>query len=114
MTERLDPARSVLVLFDFLEGHVNRDAPSKARHAPVVANAAAVLAAARKAGALVAYANADHRPDGAAAARTLRDTDNRLKPIAPGDEDSHKPLITGGTPEARVVKELAPRAGSGS
>jgi len=110
MTERLDPARCVLVLFDFLEGHVNRDAASKSRYAPVLANAASVLAAARKAGALVAYANADHPPDGAGAARTLRDTDNRLQPVVPGDE-SHKPLITGGTPEARVVAELAPRDG---
>jgi len=59
VSDRLDGAKSVLVLFDFLEGHVNRDRESKRRYAPVLANAAKVLAAARKSGTLVAYANAD-------------------------------------------------------
>ncbi len=110
MSERLEARRSALLLFDFLEGHVNRDEASRQRYAPVVANAAALLAAARKAGALVIYANADHRPGGETAGRTLRDTDNRLQAIAPGDGAAHKPLITGGTPEARVVAALAPRS----
>lgn len=110
MSDRLEPRRSALVLFDFLEGHVNRDAESKRRYAPVLKSAAQVLDAARNAGAIVVYANADHRPDAAASAKTLRDTDNRLRPIAAEDERSHRPLITGGTAEARVVKELAPRA----
>ncbi|MGE5615542.1 MAG: cysteine hydrolase [Bacillota bacterium] len=108
MSERLDPRRCALVLFDFLEGHVNRDAESKRRYAPVLQGAARVLDAARKAGAIVLYANADHRADASTTAKTLRDTDNRLRPIAAGDEQSHRPSITGGTPEARVVKELAP------
>jgi ureidoacrylate peracid hydrolase len=106
--ERLEPARTALLLFDFLEGHVNRDEESRARYAPVVANAAALLRAARDAGASVAYANADHRADRATSARTIRDADNRLRPLAPGEFDA--PLITGGTPEARVVGALAPRA----
>jgi nicotinamidase-related amidase len=106
MTE-LDPGRCALVLFDFLEGHVNRDGESKRRYASVVANAALVLAAARKSGVMVVYANADHRADAATTFRTVRDTDNRLRPIAPEDEQSHRPLITGGTPEARVVPALA-------
>ena len=110
MSERLEAKRCALLLFDFLEGHVNRDADSKRRYEPVVTNAATLLAAARKAGVLVIYANADHRPDGGTAARTLRDADNRLQPIAPGDAEAHKPLITGGTPEARVIAALAPRA----
>lgn len=104
---RLDPARTALLLFDFLDGHVNRDAASRARYAPVVANAAALLAAARETGAMVVYANADHRADRSTSARTLRDTDNRLRPLAPGASDG--PLLTGGTPETRVVAELAPR-----
>jgi ureidoacrylate peracid hydrolase len=104
---RLDPARTCLLLFDLLEGHVNRDAAARARYRPVIANAAALVAAARAAGAMVAYANADHRADYATSAPTLRDTDNRLKPAG---KDSHKPAIVGGTPEAQVVSELAPRA----
>jgi ureidoacrylate peracid hydrolase len=105
---RLDRERTALLLFDFLEGHVNRDAESRLRFAPVIANAARILAAAREADVMVAYANADHRADRATSARTLRDADNRLRPLEPGDSDA--PLIAGGTPEARVVKELEPAA----
>ncbi|MGZ5065879.1 MAG: isochorismatase family protein [Usitatibacter sp.] len=105
-TERLEPRSTALVLFDFLEGHVNRDAQSRERYAPVVANAARLLAAARKAGMMVAYAVADHRADRATSARTLRDADNRLRPLAPGE--SPPPLLTGGTAETSVVEALAP------
>jgi hypothetical protein len=31
---RLEPERTALLLFDFLEGHVNRDAESRLRFAP--------------------------------------------------------------------------------
>jgi len=106
--ERLDAARTALLLFDLLEGHVNRDPESRARFAPVVENAARVLAAAREAGCMVAYAKADHRADRATSARTIRDTDNRLRPLAPGAQDG--PLLTGGTPETEIVSALAPRA----
>ena len=109
MSERLDPRRTGLLLFDFLEGHVNKDQASRRRYAPVLAAAATVLQAARRAGVMVVYANADHRADRATSARTLRDADNRLQPIAPGIGEAHKPVITGGTPAARVVSELAPR-----
>ncbi len=107
MSERLERARTALLLFDFLKGHANRDEPSRKRFAPVAENAAALLAAARAAGALVVYANADHRADHATDAPTLRDTDNRLRPLRPGDPDA--PLITGGTEAARVIEALAPR-----
>ncbi|HYR34079.1 MAG TPA: isochorismatase family protein [Burkholderiales bacterium] len=92
--ERLDPARTCLLLFDFLVGHVARD---RQRYAPVLANAAGLLAAARAAGAMVAHARADHRAD--THAGTLHDTGPRT------------PLIMGGTPEAEIVPELAPRPG---
>jgi nicotinamidase-related amidase len=77
----------------------------------VIANAVALLAAARSAGAMVAYAHADHRADRGTTARTLRDTDNRLRPLRAGDAKSHEPLLTGGTHETRVVGELAPQPG---
>ncbi len=108
MSGTLEAARTALLVFDLLEGHVNRDAESKKRFAPVVANAALLLAASRKAGVMVAYAHADHRADRATSARTLRDTDNRLRPLRPVDRDT--PLLTGGTAESAIVKELAPRA----
>jgi ureidoacrylate peracid hydrolase len=111
VSERLEPRASTLLLFDFLDGHVNRDEASRARYAPVIANAARLLEAARERGVMVTYACADHRPDGAMDVRTIRDADNRLQPIDPADADAHKPVIRGGTPQVRVVKELAPREG---
>ncbi|MEP7070089.1 MAG: cysteine hydrolase [Usitatibacter sp.] len=105
--EHLDPAGTAILVFDLLEGHVNRDVQSKARFAPVIANVALLLGAARKAGAMVAYAHADHRADRATSAQTSRDTDNRLRPLKPGESDL--PLLTGGTDETRIVRELAPR-----
>ena len=92
--ERLDAKRTCLLLFDLLVGHAGKD---RERFAPVIANAARILAAARAAGAMIAYARADHRADRATSARTIRDSDKRL------------PLITGGTPEAEIVPELAPQ-----
>jgi nicotinamidase-related amidase len=102
---RLDPARTCLLLFDLLEGHARRDAAARDRYRPVIANAAALLAAARQAGAMVAYANADHRPDDIRL--RLRDTDNRLRPHT---AESDRPAIVRDTPQARVVAELAPQA----
>ena len=106
--ERLESRRTALLLFDFLRGHIERDDASRTRFAPVLANAGALLEAARAAGAMVAYANADHRADRGTSARTIRDTDNRLRPLAPGAPDG--PLLTGGTPETEVVAALAPSA----
>jgi nicotinamidase-related amidase len=94
--ERLDAERTCLLLFDFLVGHIQRDAT---RYRPVIANAARLLAAARALGAMVAYARADHRDDGGTTASTLHDSGPR------------PPLIAGGTPEAEIVPELAPRPG---
>jgi nicotinamidase-related amidase len=106
--ERLELHRTALLIFDLLEGHVNKDAASRERFAPVIANVARLLAASREAGLTVIYAKADHRADRATSARTLRDTDNRLRPLKPGEGDG--PLLTGGTHETEVVKEIAPRA----
>ena len=109
--ERLDAARTCLLLFDFLQGHVNRDPGTRKRYNHVVANTEAMTLAARRAGALVAYAHADHALGGLTAARTLRDTDNRLRPIDPNDAESHRPIIEAGTPEAQIISELSPEAG---
>ena len=109
--ESLDPTRTAVLVFDLLNGHVNKDPATRARFEPVIASAAALLAAARAAGTMVAYAHADHRADRATSAVTLRDTDNRLRPIARGAEAAHKPLLTGGTAQTRIVNELAPQPG---
>ena len=107
----LDPAKTCALVFDLLEGHVDRDAASRARFAPVIANVATLLAAARSRGVMIAYAHADHRADRGTSARTLRDTDNRLRPIDPRDDRSHEPLLTGGTRETAIVREIAPHEG---
>src|SRR6266496_3650822 len=50
-TERLDPARTALLFFDMLNGHVRKDdAATKARYAPVIAAAVRLLEAARRSG----------------------------------------------------------------
>lgn len=108
--ETLEAAGTCLLIFDMLEGHLRKDEATRRRYAPVIANAARLLAAARAAGAMVAFAHADHRADRATSARTLRDTDNRLRPIDPDDAASHRPLLTGGTAQTQVVSELAPIA----
>jgi nicotinamidase-related amidase len=48
---------------------------------------------------MIAYAKADHRADRATHAPIATDSENR------------PPLFTGGTPEAEIVPELAPRQG---
>jgi len=108
MSDKLDRARTCLVLFDFLRGHVERDAQSHNRFAPVIANASLLLDAARKARSMVAYARADHRADRQTSAHTLRDTDNRLRPLRADDIKAHMPTITAGTREADIVPQLAP------
>ena len=92
----MKPEKTCLLLFDFLVGHVDKD---RERYAPVIANAARLLAALRAAGAMIAHARADHRADRATHA-----------PIAT-DDQSRPPLLTRGTPQAEIVSELAPRSG---
>ncbi len=108
MSDRFERGRTCLLLFDFLLGHTERDADSHNRFVPVIANAAMLLNAARKARSMVAYARADHRADRQTSAHTLRDTDNRLRPIRADDIKAQMPVITGGTREADIVPQLAP------
>jgi nicotinamidase-related amidase len=108
--ETLDPRRTALVLFDMLNGHVKtRDA--EARWRPVLAAAATLLAAARERGAMVAYACAAHRADNATSAHTVRDTDNRLRPLDPQAPPRFTPVVAAGTWGAQIVDELAPEPG---
>ena len=108
--ENLDPARTALLFFDMLNGHVKKnDAATKARYAPVIDCAVRLLQAARRAGLVVMYAAADHRPDNATSAHLVTDTDNRLRPLAPGAPLERKPVVAAGTREAQVIDELKPQ-----
>jgi nicotinamidase-related amidase len=108
--ERLDPSCTALLVFDMLNGHVKKDDPAtKARYAPVIANAVHLLEAARRAGMMVAYAAAHHRPDNATSAHLVTDTDNRLRPRAAGAGRETRPVVAAGTWEAQVIDELKPQ-----
>ena len=108
----LKPAATALLLFDMLNGHIKSgQASTTTRYAPVIAAASALLNAARTQGMMVAYACANHRADNATTAHTIRDTDGRLRPLAPSDTREFKPVVAGGTWEAQVIDELAPAAG---
>ena len=110
MNERLDPARTALLFFDMLNGHVKKnDVATKARYAPVIAAAVRVLDAARRSGVVVMYAAAHHRPANATSARLVTDTDNRLRPIPAGGAREAKPVVAAGTWEAQVIDELKPQ-----
>jgi len=107
MIERLDPARTALLFFDMLNGHVKKnDAATKSRYAPVIAAAVRLLEAARRAGIVVMYAAAHHRPDNATSVQLLTDTDNRLRPLAADAPRGFKPVVAAGTWEAQVIDEL--------
>ena len=107
--DRLDPARTALLLFDTLNGHLKAsDRTLREEYREPVANMGRVLDSARRAGSMVAYAVANHRADNGTGPRQRTDTDNRMRPIAPTDPDP-RPVVVGGTWEAQVIDELAPR-----
>lgn len=111
MTEPADiiPAgRSALLFFDMLNGHIKTDdGEIRDRYVSVVPNAVQILEAARSAGLLVAYAAANHRADNGTTATTLRDADNRQRPVPSGTFS--EPLVRGGTWHSEIISELAPR-----
>ena len=108
-TTSLDPAATALLFFDMLNGHVKTGVPeTTARYAPVIVAASELLRTARAQRLMVAYATANHRADNATTASTLRDTDNRMRPLAATPASAFRPIVTGGTWAAQVIDELAP------
>lgn len=106
MLQEVDPAKTALLFFDMLNGHVKKDDPdTRRRYRPVIENAVLLLNEARKKTLLVAYAMANHRADNRTTGQTRRDANNKLKPVAPGPE-TH--AIHAGTWEAQVIDEIAP------
>lgn len=107
--ERLDPRRTALLLFDPLNGHLNGpDGRVEPRFRPAVANMRRVLDAARGARAMVIYAAGSHRADRGMHHPLPTDTDNRLRPHAPGAM-TEPPKVVGGEPSSQVIAELEPR-----
>lgn len=109
-SDTLAPQRTALLFFDMLNGHVKKDDPkTRARYEPVVKAASELLEGARAHNVMVAYAHANHRADNATSGQTVRDTDNRLNPIPRDEPPAFKPVVSGGTWEAAIIDELAPR-----
>jgi ureidoacrylate peracid hydrolase len=107
--DTLIPARTALLFFDMLNGHVKKDDPiNKARYTPIIAASQVVLQAARANRMMVAYAAANHRADNLTSAHTIRDTDGRLNPIPVDQPPDVKAVLDGGTWEAAVIDEIAP------
>lgn len=108
MENNLNAETTALLFFDLLNGHVKKDDPdTKARYEPVIKNAVALMEKARSLDMTIAYAAANHRSDNRTTAQTIRDTDNKMNRIKPGNEER---LIHGGSWEAQVIDEIAPRA----
>ncbi len=91
-----------------LNGYIKEEGAVRERYRPVIDAATRLLDAARASSMMVVYASANHRTDNATSAATIRDTDNRLRPIATGDSQASKPMITGRTWGAQIVDELKP------
>ena len=107
--DTLVPARSALLFFDMLNGHIKKDdQKTQARYKPVIAAASQVLQGARAHHMMVAYAAANHRADNATSAHTVCDTDGRLNPIPVDQKPNFVPIVAGGTWAASVIDELAP------
>lgn len=102
--ERLDPGRTVLVVFDVLECY--REA---AEQAGVIGPVRRLIDGCREKGAAVAWARADHRADGRDFARTLADVDNRHRPFGPDNPRPGRPPYASGSPQLRSLPELGQR-----
>lgn len=102
--DRLDPARTALVVFDMLE-----------RYRPGILAAGALepvlrlQEACRRSGVLICYARADHRADGADFAQTMSDTDHEHRPWTESHQPPTRPPFGSGSPELQVLQELAPQ-----
>lgn len=110
MENQLDPRKTVLLLFDMLNGHIkrNNDPKHQERYRPVIQNAVRLLDAARKHNLMVAYAYANHRADNRTTAQTIRDMTNQMTPIKA--DHVEKPVLAGGSWDSQVIDELAPRS----
>lgn len=110
-SNQINPQRTALLFFDFLNGHVkDAERAIKPRYQPVIRSAQQLLHSARDHEMMIAYAHANHRADNATSAHTLRDTNNRLKPITSDSPEPAKPVVSGGTWEADIIDELYPAA----
>ncbi len=104
--EVVDPARTVLCVFDMLE-HYRAGAESSG----AIPHVRRLADEVRSRGVLVAYARADHRADGLDLARALSDLDGQHRPFGPDHPRPTRPPHGGGDPGYRTLAELGQRPG---
>jgi ureidoacrylate peracid hydrolase len=106
----LNVKNTCLLFFDMLNVYYHgASEETKKRMKPVVDNAVRLMNAARENRILIAYAMANHRPDGESRSMIVTDTDMRLRPW-PNDECN--PTVHGATEgswEQKVIEEIAQR-----
>lgn len=105
----LPPATTGLLFFDMLNAYFRGATPEvQQRMEVVVANAVKLRQAADAAGIPVFFAKADHRPDGADAARLYSDTDMALQPLADPERDRFEArhALSAGDWKGEVIDEL--------
>lgn len=105
-SERLEPARTVLCVFDLLE--IYRPAAEAAGVIPTVRRLADGC---RERGVVVAWARADHRADGLDLARSLSDLDGKHRTFGPEHPRPDRPPAGQGDPAYRTLAELGQEPG---
>ncbi|MDP9391312.1 MAG: isochorismatase family protein [Actinomycetota bacterium] len=102
--EVLDPAGTVLCVFDMLEHYrAGAEASGAIPHVRRLADEV------RSRGVLVAWARADHRADGLDLARALSDLDGQHRPFGPDHPRPTRPPHGSGDPGYRALAELGQR-----
>jgi len=110
----IDPQRTALILFDFLNCYVYPPDEERRWHVEatgVVERAQAMTAAARAAGMPIFYTNGAHRADSSDDSPGLTDAGYDLTPWPDGPRRMGPPTALAGTPAGEVIPELAPQDG---
>lgn len=108
---QLNISKTCLLFFDMLNVYYHgASEETKKRMKPVVDNAVRLMNAARENKILIAYAMANHRPDGESRSLIVTDTDMRLRPWPNNDCNPTVHGATEGSWEQKVIEEIAPRA----
>jgi nicotinamidase-related amidase len=102
--EVLDATRAALVVFDLLEHY-----RAAAEDADVIGGVRRLVDGCRSRVAVIAWARADHRADGADFARTVADVDNQHRPFGVDNPRPVRPLHGSGSPMYRTLAELGQR-----
>jgi len=107
---QLNVSKTCLLFFDLLNVYYHgASEETKKRMKPVVDNAVRLMTAARQNRMLIAYAMANHRPDGESRSLIVTDTDMRLRPWPNDDCNPTVHGATDGSWEQKVIEEIAPR-----